>query len=61
MEYASHILIVDDDWDIHETVGNYLKKNGLRITVVADGRQMRSFIKSNQIDLIVLDLMIPRR
>ena len=30
-------------------VGNYLKKNGLRTTVVADGRQMRA-ISGQEVD-----------
>ena len=30
MEHVDHILIVDDDREIRELVGNYLKKNGLR-------------------------------
>jgi two-component system, OmpR family, response regulator len=59
MEHVDHILIVDDDREIRELVGNYLKKNGLRSTVVADGRQMRAFLESNQVDLIVLDIMMP--
>ena len=61
MEHVDHILIVDDDREIRELVGNYLKKNGLRTTVVADGRQMRSFLEANQVDLIVLDLGLPDR
>ena len=40
-------------------VGNYLKKNGLRTTVVTDDRQMRSFLDTNTVDLIVLDLLMP--
>ena len=59
MEHVNHILIVDDDQEIRELAGNYLKKNGLRTTVVADGRQMRSFLEANQVDLIVLDIMMP--
>ncbi|MBV6824536.1 response regulator [Pseudomonas sp. PD9R] len=59
MDHVNHILIVDDDREIRELVGNYLKKNGLRTTVVADGRQMRSFLEANQVDLIVLDIMLP--
>ena len=59
MEHVNHILIVDDDREIRELVGNYLKKNGLRTTVVADGRQMRSFLEANTVDLIVLDIMMP--
>ena len=59
MEHVDHILIVDDDREIRELVGNYLKKNGLRTTLVADGRQMRSFLESTPVDLIVLDIMMP--
>lgn len=59
MEHVDHILIVDDDREIRELVGKYLKKNGLRTTVVADGRQMRAFLESTPVDLIVLDIMMP--
>ena len=59
MEHVDHILIVDDDREIRELVGNYLKKNGLRTTVVADGRQMRTFLESTPVDLIVMDIMMP--
>ena len=59
MEHVDHILIVDDDREIRELVGTYLKKNGLRTTVVADGRQMRTFLESTPVDLIVLDIMMP--
>ncbi|WP_263263079.1 response regulator [Pseudomonas sp. RIT-PI-S] len=59
MAHVDHVLIVDDDRDIRELVGNYLTKNGLRTTVVADGRQMRAFLAASQVDLIVLDIMLP--
>jgi two-component system, OmpR family, response regulator len=59
MEQADHILIVDDDREIRELVSGYLAKNGLRVTVVADGRQMRSFLEADRVDLIVLDVMMP--
>lgn len=59
MEHLDHILIVDDDREIRELIGNYLKKNGLRASVVADGRQMRKFLDGTPVDLIVLDIMLP--
>jgi len=59
MDHVDHVLIVDDDREIRELVGNYLKKNGLRTTVVADGRQMRAFLETTPVDLIVLDIMMP--
>ena len=40
METPDHILIVDDDAEIRNLLSNYLLKNGLRVTAVADGRAM---------------------
>ncbi|OCP18403.1 MULTISPECIES: response regulator [unclassified Ensifer] len=59
MEHADHILIVDDDREIRELVSGYLRKNGLRTAVAAEGRQMRAFLETNTVDLIVLDVMMP--
>ena len=59
MEHVDHVLVVDDDREIRELVGNYLKKNGLRVSLAADGRQMRAFLEGNAVDLIVLDIMMP--
>lgn len=59
MDHIDHILIVDDDREIRELVSGYLKKNGLRVTVAADGRQMKSFLEADRVDLIVLDIMMP--
>lgn len=59
MEHIDHILVVDDDREIRELVSSYLKKNGLRASVAADGRQMRTFLEGNTVDLIVLDVMMP--
>ena len=59
MDHTDHVLIVDDDREIRELVSGYLKKNGLRVDVAADGRHMRTFLESNTVDLIVLDVMMP--
>ena len=59
MEHVDHVLIVDDDREIRQMVAAYLQKNGLRATVVADGREMRAVLETNAVDLIVLDLMMP--
>ncbi|MCY1340847.1 Transcriptional regulatory protein OmpR [compost metagenome] len=57
--HVDHILIVDDDREIRELVSTYLTKNGLRVTMAQDGRQMRSVLEANAVDLIVLDVMMP--
>ena len=59
MEKPDHILIVDDDADIRELLGQYLRKNGFRVSTAANGRQMRQAIDGGGIDMIVLDLMMP--
>ena len=59
MEQPDHILVVDDDAEIRRMVADYLRKNGLRATEVADGREMRAALETGAVDLIVLDLMMP--
>ncbi|MDQ8033723.1 DNA-binding response regulator [Bordetella genomosp. 1] len=59
MDPVDHILIVDDDREIRELAGNFLRKNGLNVTFAADGRQMWQQLASTAVDLIVLDIMMP--
>lgn len=59
MDHIDHVLVVDDDREIRDLVSSYLKKNGLRVTTAADGRQMRAFLEADRVDLVVLDLMMP--
>lgn len=59
MSETRHILIVDDDRDIRTLLGDYLQKNGYRVTAVADGKAMRRALEQAHFDLIVLDLMLP--
>lgn len=54
-----HILVVDDDPEIRQLLGAYLEKNGYRVTVVGDGKEMWAALDQSRIDLIVLDLMLP--
>lgn len=56
---VDHILIVDDDREIRTLLGDYLEKQGLSVTVAADGRQMEAALQKARCDLVVLDLMLP--
>ncbi len=58
MDHIDHIQIVDDDREICELLSSYLQKNRLRSDSVADGRQMRAFLKASTVDLVVLDVMM---
>ncbi len=57
--HTDHVLVVDDDRDIRQMVGDYLRRNGLRVSLAADGREMRATLDTSDIDLIVLDVMMP--
>ncbi|WP_042302205.1 response regulator [Paraburkholderia kururiensis] len=58
-EKPDHILIVDDDRGIRELVGAYLEKSAMRVSLAANGREMRAALEYGAPDLIVLDLMMP--
>jgi two-component system OmpR family response regulator len=53
-----HVLVVDDDPTIRELVSEYLGKNELRVTAVADGRSMQEILTDQVVDLVVLDLKL---
>src|SRR3990167_2845076 len=55
----SHILIVDDDPQIGDLLSDYLEKHGYRVSVARDGFQMKKAIKRANVDLVVLDIMLP--
>jgi len=59
MDHIDHVMIVDDDREIRELAGGFLRKNGLTVTLAADGRQMRQLLENLTVDLIVLDIMMP--
>jgi two-component system, OmpR family, response regulator len=59
MDKTDHVLIVDDDRAIRELVGGYLEKNGMRVSLAANGREMRQVLEGGAPDLIILDLMMP--
>jgi two-component system, OmpR family, response regulator len=59
MDKIDHVLLVDDDRAIRELVATYLEKNGMRVTLAGNGREMRAALEFGAPDLIVLDLMLP--
>jgi two-component system, OmpR family, response regulator RstA len=53
------ILIVEDDERLAALTKDYLESNGLSVSVEGDGSRAIERIKSEQPDLVVLDLMLP--
>src|ERR671925_1699505 len=59
MDRADHVLVVDDDAEIRRLLGEYLQRNGFRVTLATDGKEMRRALDAGRPDIVVLDLMLP--
>lgn len=57
----SKILVVDDDANICKLISLYLKKEGYNIKTAGNGEAAISMLKSEEFDLMVLDVMMPRK
>ncbi|MFA5157317.1 MAG: response regulator [Candidatus Omnitrophota bacterium] len=56
---AKKILLVDDEPDIVTTIKMRLEATGYEVTVATDGNTAYNKAKSENPDLIILDLMLP--
>lgn len=55
-----HVLVVDDEANIREIVSAYLRREGYRVSEAADGVEAMALFEQESIDLIILDLMMPK-
>ena len=56
---APESLAVDDEPMVSEVVQTYLESDGYAVIFVEDGRMALEFMKSNEPDLVILDVMLP--
>lgn len=56
----STVLIVDDDEDIRNVIEIYLQNEGINVITASDGIDAIQQLKKNNIDLIILDIMMPK-
>lgn len=54
------ILIVDNDIDIREMLGNYFSREGYEVDYACDGEDGLQFTKKKVFSLILLDVMMPK-
>ena len=55
-----NILVCDDDKEIVEAIEIYLTQEGYHILKAYDGEQALRMIRDNQVDLLIIDVMMPR-
>ena len=58
---AKRILIVDDDPDIVDSVRFPLEKKGYDVLIARDGNQGLTLAEKEVPDLVILDMMMPKR
>jgi DNA-binding response OmpR family regulator len=51
-----HVLVIDEDARVRESIADYLEQNELRVTSVESAEDMRKAMQEHAIDLVVLDL-----
>lgn len=54
-----HILIVDDDDDLRNSLSIILKQQGTQVTTMADGQSALAAAKTTSFDLILIDVVMP--
>ncbi len=59
MTGTTHILVVDDEPDIRETLQDYLELHGYRVTQADGGEALRAAIAAEAADLVLLDINMP--
>ena len=60
-EGKRYILVVDDDPDLVETISMMLESKGYEVGKAYDGMEGEEAIKKRRPDLIILDIMMPRK
>jgi two-component system phosphate regulon response regulator OmpR len=53
------ILVVDDDPEIRKLLARYIESQGFRVLLAASCHELREGLATHQIDLVVLDVMLP--
>ena len=56
---AGHILVVDDEPSVRESVGYALEQEGFDVTLAESGEAAESSLSTDNFDLLILDIMMP--
>src|SRR5207245_1086772 len=56
---SGHILVVDDNEDNRDMLSRRLKNEGYDVSTVENGQHALGWLKSQPVDLILLDVMMP--
>ncbi|HUT85333.1 MAG TPA: response regulator [Elusimicrobiales bacterium] len=54
------LLIVDDEEHILKMLSEFFKTEGVEVVTAGDGETALKYLKSNNVDLMISDIMMPR-
>lgn len=57
--HPPHVLVVDDDPNIRAALQEYLTRNGMRVTTLANGHALLETVDREAADLVLLDVRMP--
>ena len=57
----ARILVVDDEYQIRLSIRTVLKKAGYDVTEALDGEECVARFREHPFDLVVLDIMLPKK
>lgn len=58
-EASTQLVVVDDDDALLSLLTRYLTENGYRVFPARDGNEMWSTLEQHEVNLVILDLMLP--
>jgi DNA-binding response OmpR family regulator len=56
---GNQLLLVDDDVELCELLGDFLSHEGFDLVTAHDGRQAVTMCRNNDFDIVILDVMLP--
>ena len=59
MAQGAKVLVVDDNEDVRDLVVHILNADGFHVFSASEGLSALSILKANDIDLVLLDVMMP--
>ena len=60
-DLRSRILVIDDDREVAETIKLALESNGFEVITAHDGATGIALVQRDRPDLVILDMMLPKR
>ena len=56
---AAHILVIDDDDDLRETISRFLIRAGYEVSQAPNGENIQSIMSERKVHLVLTDILMP--